>query len=113
MTDRPFADAAARGAWSAFRGILAVVGLLVLASFGGQVVLAPILLPLEWVAARMSGRFGRRVFTALFALLTGEVAWILSSMWLEPISAPAISVGLGLGLYAGIVVWRTTGTAEG
>ncbi len=109
MTDRPFSSGPAAAAWWAFRGILAVVGTIALVGFGGQVVLAPVLLPLEWVAARLSGRIGRVVFVVLLALLAGEVAWILAALWLEPVSTPAVAVGLGGLAGAGALAWRTTG----
>ncbi len=112
MTDRPFSSGLAAAVWWAFRGILAVLGGFALVGFGGQVVLAPVLVPLEWAVARLSGRIGRALFVVLLALLVGEVAWILASLWLEPVSTPAIVVALGGTLGSGLLAWRTTGSPE-
>lgn len=59
------------------RMLLAGAGVLGLVSFGGQIVLAPLLIPAFWVVARRSGTAGRLGFGALAVLLAAEFSWII------------------------------------
>lgn len=47
-----------------------------LVSFGGQLILAPFLIPTQWLAARRSELPGRVLFTTLAGLLVGELGWM-------------------------------------
>lgn len=56
-----------------------VVGLfsaVMLISFGGQVIVAPALLPVQWVIARHTSGWVSMAFSVLGALLTAEVIWL-------------------------------------
>lgn len=85
-------------------GAASVVALL---SFGGQIVLAPVLVPLQWLAVRRSTELVRAVFTVLAALLMMEFFVILSSGVLSNDTAAALT-GLGLGGAATYVFYRTS-----
>jgi hypothetical protein len=56
-------------------GAILVGTLLLLASMGGAILAAPVLLPLLWWAARTSTRGVRLIGVILAALVVGEVVW--------------------------------------
>lgn len=77
MTDRPtYLSRLSHSAHLGARFVLLVASVVALMSFGGQLFLAPVLVPLQWLAARDSDRNGRIVFTGLATLLLLEVGWI-------------------------------------
>lgn len=59
------------------RALLGAAGVVALLSFGGQIVLGPVLIPLFWLVARRTRRAERIGFTILASLLAAEVIWIL------------------------------------
>jgi hypothetical protein len=87
-------------AWWTLRVALVAYSVLALLSFGGQIVVAPFLVPLQWLAARFSTRPWRMVFSALSGLIVGEVVWILGDL---------LIVGVVVGVGAGLLVFRTSG----
>jgi hypothetical protein len=56
-------------------GAILVGTVLLLGSMGGEILAAPVVLPLLWWAARTTGRVIRVVGAILAALVVGEVAW--------------------------------------
>jgi hypothetical protein len=98
-------------------GLLIVVGfsVLILFSFGGQVIVAPALLPAQWIIARKtSGRISMAVST-LGAVLVAEVAWLAFALSLpvEEGGSFAIGlVGLVLAVGSGVVFFRTSRPRE-
>lgn len=62
--------------WWIARSLLVAVSLVALVSFGGQLILAPFLIPTQWLAARRSELPGRVLFTTLAGLLVGELGWM-------------------------------------
>ena len=88
------------------RFLLLVVSVIALLSFGGQLILAPVLIPLQWLAARAADRNGRIVFTFLASLLMFEVGWMLGYL---ATSNPALSVvgAVAAGGATAILVYRT------
>ena len=98
LTTREFVDT---GGWWLARLLLAAASCLALLSPGGQLVLAPILLPLQWGAARASGPSGRAGFTILAALLLLEVGVLLGGVALSAVWAGDSTVGSIAGLAAG------------
>lgn len=55
---------------------LGVFSLLILVSFGGQVMVAPVLLPVQWLIARHTSGWTSMAFSVLGVLLTVEVIWL-------------------------------------
>lgn len=82
------------------RVLLAGAAALTLVSFGGQIVLAPLLIPALWMVARRSGTAGRLGFGALAVLLAAEFAWIIG-YWIggESVAAGGGFVGGGATLW--------------
>ena len=104
--------------WIGGRIVLAMVTLVALASMGGAAIFgSPILLPLLFLAALVSGRVGRGIFSVLAGLVVAEVVWagvyVLVGeqpvvIWLVPLSAfAAATVGCfyvsGLGREANVL----------
>jgi hypothetical protein len=88
------------------RFVLLVASTVALMSFGGQLLLAPILVPLQWVAARFSDRNGGIVFTALASLLMAEVGWMLGYMATDH-EFPSVLWALGWGAATAVLFYRT------
>jgi hypothetical protein len=93
--------------WNAARAGLALISLVALVSFGGQVFFAPILLPLQWLVARNSGHTGRIFFSALAALLIGELAWM--GGYLISGELLGLLAGVAAGVVGGALFYRSTG----
>ena len=98
-----------------WRGLLAYTGLLltaafsivVLFSFGGQVMVAPALLPIQWLVARHTRGFVSVLFSVLGGLLAAEVAWIALAVVIgEDVSAFLVATILAAGLAAGWVFFK-------
>ncbi|MCP4304120.1 MAG: hypothetical protein GY788_04395 [bacterium] len=82
---------------------------LILASFGGQLIFAPALLPAQWHIARTTSGMTSMVFSTLGAALSAEVSWIglgLLASW----SGSAVAGGLVVivGVVVGIFFFRTS-----
>jgi hypothetical protein len=102
--------AAARSATLAFLGVLSA---LVLVSFGSQVIVAPALLPAQWLIARHTGAATSMVFSVFGALLIAEVTWIALGLAYGESATPSVggliaAAGLGVG-----IVFFTTSRPDG
>ncbi len=87
--------------------VLGAASIVALLSFGGQIVLAPLLVPIQWMVARRYTTLVRAVFNVLAALLMTEFFVIVGTNALDSDTAAAV-VGLGLGVVATVVFYRTT-----
>lgn len=98
------------GGWRtlAVQFVLLVVGafsILILFSFGGQVIVAPALLPAQWLIARNAVGAVSVAFSVLGALLVAEVAWLAFALALPVAEAGSLATALvGLVLAAGLGV---------
>ena len=100
---------------SGFRALAVQIGLVVvgmfsfviLFSFGGQLVVAPGLLPAQWLLARHTDGWVATSFSVLGALLVFEVVLIGLPLVLGD-SPAAVVVGVTFGLLAGIGFYRTS-----
>lgn len=94
------------------QGGLLVVGIfsvLILFSFGGQVIVAPALLPAQWIIARHTSGWVSTSFAMVGALLLVEVVWLLLAL----VIGDAASIAMGLvavvvAIGAGIVFFNTS-----
>lgn len=57
-------------------GLLGALSVVTLFSYGGQAVVAPALLPTQWLIARHTGGWVSIFFASVGALLTVEVVWL-------------------------------------
>lgn len=83
-------------------------GILVLFSFGGQLILGPFVLAIEWILARVSPKPLRITWSLLAGALVGEIAVIVTDTYLFPLNSYLIA--LTWILIAGpiaILVYRT------
>ena len=98
------------GGWRAFViqiGLLVVgaFSILILFSFGGQVIVAPALLPAQWMIARNTTGPLSMSFSILGALLVAEVGWLAMALALPVAEDGSLVVGLvGLVIAVGIGV---------
>lgn len=82
---------------------------LILASFGGQLIFAPALLPAQWHIARNTSGLTSIVFSALGAALSVEVTWIglgLLASWSGSMAVGGLVVAVGV--LVGIFFFRTS-----
>jgi hypothetical protein len=93
--------------WAFARLLLAVVGVLALLSFGGQIYYGFAILVLEWWAAARSETGWRALFVVLAGLLAAEMGWILGHMITEA-DTPGAFIGGAVGIAVTAVFWRTT-----
>ena len=94
--------------------VLAVFSALMLFSFGGQIVVAPVLLPAQWLIARRTRETISMAFSSLGALLAAEVTWI--SLAVSFGSGASLAVGglvAAAGLVAGFIFFKTSRPAVG
>ncbi len=81
--------------------IVGTFSVLILFSFGGQVVVAPALLPAQWIIARDTSGWVSTTFSALGAVLTAEVVYLVFALVFgeNPVTvAMGVPVALGFGL---------------
>ncbi|MCP3996139.1 MAG: hypothetical protein GY722_13930 [bacterium] len=81
---------------------------LILFSFGGQLIVAPALLPVEWLIAHNTDGWVSRAFSLLGALLLAEVILLGVGLLLGESVAAAL-VGGAAGLMGAVVFYRTSG----
>ena len=94
-------------------GILAVFSAVVLFSFGAQVIVAPALLPAQWLIARHTRGVTSMMFSALGALLAAELVWIATSLFQgEGVSTLVGVTVVAAGLLAGFVFFKTSRPAD-
>ncbi len=89
--------------------VLGVFSVVILASFGGQLVVAPALLPAQWHIARRTSGLTSGVFSVLGAALAAEIVWItlgLLASW-SGSSLVGVLVAL-LGALVGILFFRNS-----
>ncbi len=89
--------------------VLGVFSVMILASFGGQLVVAPALLPAQWHIARRTSGLTSGVFSLLGATLTAEIVWIslgLLASW-SGSSLVGVLVAL-LGTLAGVFFFKSS-----
>ena len=87
--------------------VIGAFSALMLFSFGGQIAVAPALLPAQWFIARNTPGAASMVFSVLGALLTAEVFWIGLAITVGdgalPLLNPLIPAG---GAAAGLAFFR-------
>jgi hypothetical protein len=84
---------------------LAGFSALILFSFGGQVIVAPALLPIQWLVARHTAGWVSRTFSVLGALLTTEVIWLGWAL-VAGDGVVALIGGIVVAVGAGVVFYR-------
>jgi uncharacterized membrane protein len=82
-------------------------GVLVLLSFGGQLVFGPFVLAIEWILARVSPRPLRIAWSLLAALLAGEIGYLLTDTHVME-GVPAVVVGVVVAGLITLLFNRTT-----
>jgi hypothetical protein len=86
--------------------VLGIVSVLAILSFSGQIFIAPLLLPVQWAAARFL-KLGRLFFIVLASLLVTEIGLLVGYEILGS-GVAAIPVGLACGLATAALFARTT-----
>jgi hypothetical protein len=104
------------GGWKAVAaqmGLLVVGGfsVVILFSFGGQVIVGPALLPAQWIIARDTSGWVSTAFSVLGALLLIEVTYLLTALGLGE-SSVTVAVGVPLAIVAGYLFYRTSQRAR-
>lgn len=86
-------------------GLLVVAGfsVVILFSFGGQLIVAPALIPAQWVIARRtSGRISM-AFSILGAVLVAEVVWLILGLAIGDGAVLVLGIGaMALGIAASV-----------
>jgi hypothetical protein len=85
-----------------------LLSILILFSFGGQLMVAPALLPMQWLLARHTDGWVSNVFSLLGALLIAEIV-LLAAGLLFGESLVAAGAGAALGIAGAVVFYRTSG----
>lgn len=94
--------------------VLAVFSVLMLFSFGGQVNVAPALLPAQWLIARHTRAATSMAFSVLGAALAAEATWMALAVVLgEGASVWVGGLVLAGGLVAGFLFFETSRPAVG
>jgi uncharacterized membrane protein len=78
-------------------------GILILFSFGGQLLFGPFILVIEWILARISPTTLRLLWSALAGLLAGEIIYLIVEM-----KSTGLLLGLATAAVTGILFVRTT-----
>jgi hypothetical protein len=89
--------------------VVAIFSALMLFSFGGQIIVAPALLPAQWLIARHTKGTASMMFSVLGGLLAAELVWIA----LAVVLGGTVSLLSGIlvvvaGLAAGFLFFRTS-----
>jgi hypothetical protein len=87
--------------------VLAGFSLVILVSFGGQFIVAPGLLPAQWMVARETDGWVSRTFAVLGGLLLLEVV-PLSAVVLLGDSVPVWLLGIALAIAGAVGFYRTS-----
>lgn len=89
--------------------VVAIFSALMLFSFGGQLIVAPALLPAQWLIARHTGGAASMTFSVLGGLLAAELVWIVLAVVLGgEVSLLGGALVVTAGLAAGFVFFRTS-----
>ncbi len=84
-------------------------GVVMLLSFGGQLVLGPFVLAIEWILARVSPRLLRIAWSLLAGALAGEIAYLRLGLYVPLMgSFPAVVVGVVVAGLVTLLFNRTT-----
>lgn len=90
--------------------LIGLLSIVILFSFGGQLVVAPALLPTQWLLSRHTDGWVSRAFGLLGALLVAEVLLLVAGLAFgETLIAATTGAVLGI---AGAVVFYRTGRRE-
>lgn len=93
--------------------LLLPFGAIVLLSFGGQVLLGPFVVPVEWVLARISARPLRIAWSILAGALVAEIAYLVLDTNVAAIDGlAAVVAGMTIGTLAGILIYRTAAATK-
>lgn len=85
-------------------------GVLVLFSFGGQLIFGPFVLVVEWILARISPKPLRLAWSFLGAALAGEIVYLVLDLHFRRIHGfLAVVIGLAVAGVAALLFFRTTG----
>jgi uncharacterized membrane protein len=85
-------------------------GVLVLFSFGGQLIFGPFVLAIEWILARISPRPLRIVWSFLGAALVGEIIYLVLDIHVRRVDGfLAVVIGLAVTALVALLLFRTTG----
>jgi len=87
--------------------VLAGFSAVILLSFGGQVIIAPGLLPAQWLVARSTSGWVSRAFSILGGLLLLEVVPVAAIVLLGE-SFPALAAALIVALSGAAAFYRTS-----
>ncbi len=109
MTHGEMATAKDERSFLAEAGLLAIGGfsVLILFSFGGQLIVAPVLLPMQWLIARNTSGWASRAFSILGALLLVEVVLVGPTLLIGE-SRAAVAAGLFLAVGCTAIFYRTS-----
>lgn len=84
-------------------------GVIVLFSFGGQLIVGPFALAIEWILARVSPRPLRLAWSFLAAVLAGEIAFLALDIHVPALEGfLAVVLGLATAALVAILFYRTT-----
>lgn len=85
-------------------------GVLLLFSFGGQLIVGPFAVAIEWILARVSPRPLRFVWCLLAAALAGEIVYLALDIYVPALEGLlAVVLGLAAAALVALVFYRTTG----
>jgi uncharacterized membrane protein len=94
-------------------GLLLPFGVMVLLSFGGQLILGLVVVPLEWVLARISARPLRIAWSVLAGALVAEIAYLVLNTNVAAMHGPvAVLTGVAVGIPGGILIYRTASATQ-
>jgi hypothetical protein len=85
------------------------VGLVVLLSFGGQIVFAPFVLVIEWVLARIAKGVVKMAWSLLAGVMAGEYVYLLIDLRTDYSAVLAVVAGLAAAVVVTFVYLATTG----
>lgn len=90
-------------------GLLTPLGVLVLFSFGAQIVFAPFVLAIEWILARVAFRPLGIFWSILAGALAGEYVYLLFDLRVEQVEGlPAVLLGVATAaLVIPFFLWTT------
>ena len=85
------------------------VGIVVLLSFGGQIVFAPFVLVIEWVLARIAKGVVRMAWSLLAGVMAGEYVYLLIDLRTDYSAVLAVVAGLATAVIVAFAYLATTG----
>ena len=85
------------------------VGLVVLLSFGGQIVFAPFVLVIEWVLARIAKGVVKIAWSVLAGVMAGEYVYLLIDLRTDYSGFLAVMAGMAAAVVVTLAYLATTG----